>query len=1065
MSSFLKPRSASFRGQIPSECFSLSQLRFSSLGLLGREKEIVQLKAAYKDVTCNGGKGIVMLSGEAGAGKTRIVKKFRSDIERKSQQNGKASFFASGKFDLHHRAEPYTAFISAFVQLVDNIVALKENDAGRFMRIKNSILEAVGSEGGLLSSIIPNLAEILGKEMMPECDIACESSMAKNRFYFILRQFIHAVKMEAHPIVLFLDDLQWADVESLGLIENIMKDSQLSGILLIGCFRKNEVDESHPLTICLESVERGTKQGGGEVKLSITCIHIGNLDVDTVHDLIMNVLNSSDKPKTMTLAKTVHEKTHGNAFYVIQFLTSLQDEGMLVYSLGTQSWKWNDCEIKSSTRVSDNVVDLLEQKLQKQHDEVLEVLQVAACLGATSDRLTLMLVTEQLRRKDGGLWPNHSRQKQEQTIYSDSVKTKPTLDESINTCIEEGLLDTSIHAPRRVYFVHDQIQSAAYSLIPDDRKKLIQLRIGEVLVEHLAKAELDKMLFVIVELLNSACDLITTNEKRLFLVRLNLRAAKKAMASSAFSSSGNYLNAGIRLLGDDPWKLSYHLSLDLFNTAMVVEYCNGSFGQVHRYANIVTNLDIPVQHKLTAYTYLIKCMGDQGQPGKALEMCLSVLAQLGICYDTHLGKLSKVFALLKMKQILKRHPVPSFEDFPAIEDEFKIKEAKLMTTCGTLASTVNIDLIPLHVLKCIQWTIENGICQYSSICFVGYGILEVACFGNLKEANEFGRLGLSLSKRFEDKEMESHTVVSYLLNLCHWEVPLQLVRKEMLQGYQLALKAGDINHAMMSICFFCCVCYETGEPLSRLEADLRSYCRQMEEFGQKTIRQIAVVIWQSVLNLMSSSDDPVVLSGTAMDQSTLMRECIDCKAVHSVFTLKSHQLQLAYLFERYDLASKLVDWNATKFRAPLILTWRHTIFQGLTALVLARKGRKRRIWRKFAMKVVRKVRTWVSKGHVNCLHTLHLLEGEVSAVQGKIEEAKAKYDLAIATAGRAGFRMDKAISCERAGELFINAGDCHWAADYLSRAHQQYVEWEASAKAHQLLQKHRSLIGKNNTRS
>lgn len=1016
----------------------------------------MQLKMAYKDVASSGGKGIVMLSGEAGAGKTTIVKKFRSAIERKSQQNGKATFFASGKFDLHRRAEPYTAFTSAFIQLVDNIVALKDNDAGMFMRIKNSILEAVGSEGGLLSSLIPNLVEILGKEMMPECEIACESSMAKNRFYFILRQFIHAVKTEAHPIVLFLDDLQWTDVASIGLIENIMRDSQLSGILLIGCFRKNEVDKSHPLAICLESFERGTKQGSDEAKLSFTFIHIDNLDVDTVHDLIMNILDSSDKPKTMTLAKTVHKKTHGNVFYVIQFLTSLRDEGMLVYSLGTQSWKWDDGEIKSSTRVSDNVVDLLETKLQKQNDEVLEVLQVAACLGATSDRLTLVLVTEQLRRKDGVLWPNHSRQKQE--LYNDSLGTMPSLDECINTCVEEGLLDTSNHAPRRVCFAHDQIQSAAYSLIPDERKKMVQLCIGEVLVEHLAKAELNEMLFVVVDLLNSAYDLITTDEKRLRLVRLNLRAAKKAMASSAFTSSGNYLSTGIRLLGDDPWGMNYRLSLDLFNTAMAVEYCNGSFGQVHRYANSVTNLDIPVQHKLTAYTYLIKCIGDQGQPDKALDMCLSVLAQLGIRYDTHLGKLSTVFALLKMKQIFKYHPVPSFEAFPVIEDEFKIKEAKLMTTCGTLASTVNIGLIPYHELKCIQWTIQNGICQYSSICFVGYGILQVACFGNLKEANECGRLGLSLSKRFEDKEMQSHTVVSYLLNLCHWVMPLQLVRKEMLQGYQLALKAGDINHAMMSICFFCYVCYVTGEPLSRLEADLKSYCGQMEDFGQKTIRQIAVVIWQSAMNLMSCSDDPVLLSGAAMDQSTLMRECIDCKAVHSVFTIKSHQLQLAYLFERYDLASKLVDRNASNFRAPLILTWRHTIFQGLTALVLARKGRKRRIWKHFALKVVRKVRTWVGKGHVNCLHSLHLLEGEVSAVQGKIDEAKTKYDLAIATAGRAGFRMDKAISCERAGELFVNAGDRHWAAYYLSRAHQQYVEWEASAKADQLLRKHGSLI-------
>ncbi len=360
--------------------FEIGQGDFSGIfqipeKLYGREQETETLVQAFERAS-SGTTELMLVTGYPGVGKSAIVNEVHKPITEKR------GYFISGKFDQYQRDIPYYAFIQAFKEFVSMVLAEKEKELAAW---KEKILKAVGNIGKVLTDVIPNLELVIGNQPdIPELAPA----ETRNRFNYVFENFVKAVSQEEHPVVLVLDDLQWADSASLNLLRVLMGDHENQHLLFIGAYRDNEVSPSHPLMMALEEMKKESAV--------VSTITLQNLCFENVSNLISDALQYPGS--VQELAALVCEKTQGNAFFVHQFLKSLYEENLLRFEHPPSvenkgGWQWDISEIKK-TGITDNVVELMAAKIRKLPAGTQEVLKLAACIGNRFDFETLALISE-----------------------------------------------------------------------------------------------------------------------------------------------------------------------------------------------------------------------------------------------------------------------------------------------------------------------------------------------------------------------------------------------------------------------------------------------------------------------------------------------------------------------------------------------------------------------------------------------------------------------------------------------------------------------------------------------
>ncbi|HUM46183.1 MAG TPA: AAA family ATPase [Chitinophagales bacterium] len=394
--------------------------------LYGREKEIGLLLDAFARCA-EGNLELVLVAGYSGTGKSALVREVHKPITHKR------GYFIEGKFDQFQRSVPYYALLQAFSEFVSILLTEKEETLAK---LKTEIREAVGAEGKVLTEVIPNLEFIIGKQ--PEVP-AIGGTEAQNRFNYVFRKFVEVIATHEHPLVLFIDDLQWADSASISLLNVLITDQHNGHFLCIGAYRNNEVNASHPFIIAKEEME--------EKGAHISTIHIGNLSKENVNDLVAESVNAG-KESARELTELVYEKTQGNAFFVNQFLKSLYQEKLLTFNFEAHSWEWDVKRVKEQN-ITDNVVELMAGKVLRLPEATQQAMKFAACIGSSFDINTLSVIHQK-----------------------DTEATKKDLFEGLR----EGLL---VPAGERFRFSHDRIQQAVYSLIPDREKNAVHLSIGK----------------------------------------------------------------------------------------------------------------------------------------------------------------------------------------------------------------------------------------------------------------------------------------------------------------------------------------------------------------------------------------------------------------------------------------------------------------------------------------------------------------------------------------------------------------------------------------------------------
>jgi predicted ATPase len=525
--------------------------------LYGRENETELLLSAFSRVA-NGNPEMLLISGFSGIGKTVLVNDLQKHILEKR------GYFISGKFDQFNRNVPYASLIQAFRDLIRQL--LSENEE-QIIYWKQQLLLALGINAQVVIEVIPELEFLIGQQP-PVLPLGTTES--QNRLNTSFQSFVRVFTQKEHPLVLFLDDLQWVDQGSLQMINLLMSDKSCRHFLLIGSYRDNEVTASHPLLRLIDEIKRN--------RVSITNILLSPLTNNDIVKLIIETFNCSSSIAS-PLAELVQKKTNGNPFFINQFIKTLYSEKAIEYDEKQGKWVW-DISVIRDMRITDNVIELMTGKIRKMQGDVQETLQLAACLGNKFSLEALSQIREipitQTARdlvpamEEGLILP-----------IGNNYKLLETITESDNLNNAEILGIT-------YRFVHDRVQQAAYFLINEEQKKEVHLKIGRLLLAN-SNNTYQENIFDIVNHLNFSLDLILDPGEKLKVADLNLQAGKKAKASSAFPEALKYLRLGSSLLNTECWHSDYSLCYSMHMELAECEHLCGNVQQAEEYFDVVIN--------------------------------------------------------------------------------------------------------------------------------------------------------------------------------------------------------------------------------------------------------------------------------------------------------------------------------------------------------------------------------------------------------------------------------------------------------------------------------------------
>ncbi|MGL4379114.1 MAG: ATP-binding protein, partial [Microcoleaceae cyanobacterium] len=776
--------------------------------LYGRETEVNQLLNAF-DRVANGTTEMMLVAGFSGIGKTAVVNEVHKPIVR---QRG---YFIKGKYDQFQRNIPFSAFVEAFRDLIRQL--LSESD-GQLQTRKTQILTALGDNGQILIDVIPELEKIIGKQP-PASELSGTAS--QNRFNLLFHKFVQIFTSKEHPLVLFLDDLQWADSASLNLLKSLMEESGY--LFILGAYRDNEVSPVHPLLLKVDEIRKK-----GVIINTITLPPLREADMNRLVADTLNCELSLAEP----LTKLVYQKTQGNPFFATQFLKALHDEKLIKFipSLSNDGNQggW-ECDIGQvqALALTDDVVEFMALQLQKLPNETQKMLKLAACIGAQFDLHTLAIVSEKS--------PISTATALEQALQEGLVIPTTKIYKLFTQSDSNEVFNVSANPTYR--FLHDRVQQAAYSLIPNDQKQASHLKIGQLLRQKYSEIEQEEKLFDIVEHLNQGKELIRESWERDQLIQLNLKAGYKAKLSTGYAVASNYLEKGIQLLTEEGWEQHYELMFTLHRERAEVEYLNGNFEQSEALIEVGLNRAKSVLEKAELYHILIIQHSIRGNYATAIETGIHALKLLEVDIDREKIELSINQELAESKKILEDRSISSLLDLPEMDAPEKRMIIQLLIALDPPTYIIaDLNLYILIVVKAVNFSMKYGNVPVSAKAYANYGCITGSVLGNYKSGYEFGVLALNLSQKFNHRGQKCQ--VRLLLGgwLCVWSQPISSAAAINLEGYQDGLLGGEPQFAGYNL--FCHICNQLfqGGNLDRIGADIQDYLL----FAERTQNQLLI---------------------------------------------------------------------------------------------------------------------------------------------------------------------------------------------------------------------------------
>jgi predicted ATPase/serine phosphatase RsbU (regulator of sigma subunit) len=1006
--------------------FELAQNDFSGKlqipqKLYGRENEVNILLQAFERVTAEGrksatGRGELMLvAGYSGVGKTALVREVHKPMTEKH------GYFAAGKFDQYQRNIPYSAISQAFNEFCNYLLTESPEELNHR---REKILTTVGPNGQVLIDVIPQLQLVIGPQLAVT---QIGPTEAQNRFNLVFQNFFRAICQKAHPLVLFIDDLQWADSASLNLLKTLMTDTDNRYFLIIGAYRDNEVEATHPLMITVEELQKaGT---------TVNTISLTNLSKTDVNTLIADAL-MCEPSYAEPLTELVYEKTLGNAFFTHEFLKSLDEQALLVFDVKKQQWQW-DVEQIAAKGITDNVVELMAGKIGKLPLKTIEVLKLAACIGNQSALNTLSTIYQHSSQETlADLWPAI----EEGLLLPLEGNYKPLKN------LEKGEADCHFK------FQHDRVQQATYSLIDDANKQTTHLAIGRLLLTNTHEDSLEEKIFDIVNQFNEGIALISDNDEQLKLAELNWQAGQKAKAATAYKPAFDYLQTGLGLLGSNAWQQHYELSLGLHHDAAEAAYLSGDFEAAERLMEVVLLKAKTVLDKVNVYELKIQFYMTQNQMQAAIDKGVLVLDLLGICLSETAPQNIKIARLYNQPQMT----APD-----------KLAALRILKAIFTPAYIANSPLLSPIVFTMIKLCINNGNSPLAAYAYVVYGLLQCTGLGDINAGYQFGKLALNVLAQFGARKLKCQIESHFNVFIRHWKEHTGSTIEPFREAVQAGLETGDMEYVSYAALNYCTNLFLVGEPLSAVHQKQKPYIDLIQRLKQQ-FQSYYVRIWgQLVLNLRGFVTDKQRLMGEMFNEVEMLPQVQKTQNIPSLFVAYQTKSMLSYWFKDYAEAFA----NATlaeKYQQGLIGTFvvaQHPFYSSLIVLALyptANQSHQTEYLGKVAANQ-QKMKRWAEHAPMNFQHKYDLVEAENARVLGKNWQAAELYEKAIAGARENEYLHEEALAYELAAEFYLGRGMENFAQTYMREAHYGYQLWGAVAKLRDLEERYPQLLAPMNS--
>lgn len=804
-----------------------------------------------------------MVAGYSGVGKSQLVNSIRNFI---GEQHG---YFIYGKFDQFEHDIPYSALIYSFKDLMHQI--LSENK--KLVEFwKHKLLNALGSNAQIISYVIPEIELIIGNQSEVN-EVSAEET--KNRFFKVFKDFVKAFCEVQHPLIIFLDDLQWADLSSLKLIEILMNDSEINNLLFIGAYRDNEVHEIHPLHLTLNNIQKENVIVNTIFLKPLELIHIKQLLAETFH---------CDLEESNTLAELSQQKTEGNPFFLSQFLYSLYRENLIWFNKKDWKWEWN-LEGIQNAQITDNVVELISARISQFPQDTVEILKLAACIGSQFDLNTLSIICK-LSFKD--TYVNLFKSIKEGLILPTITPHKSM----------HGL-DNSI--PLSYTFLHDSIQQAAYLLIEEKYRKRIHLKIGRLLLYSTDFEKNDRKVLDIVNQLNLGIELIDNPSEKKQIAELELNAGRIAKKSTAYDTAYKYIQIGMSLIETFDWKSSYELTHSLYVEAAEIACLIGKFDKVEKYSEIALSNSKTVLDKVRLYEIKIIAYTAQNKKLEVIDTALFVLKLLGMNFPKNPNPAHVLVSLLKTKLMLIGKQPDFLFELPQMTTPFLRAALRIMINMGMSTYMLDPYLFLLITLKSVRLYIKHGNLDSSPIGYSAYGML-LCYIGDIDSGYKFGKLSLKLLDKFDGKEYKAQTLVLYNCFITPWKLSVKSTLNEYIKAYYIGLETGNINYACTSACLYSISAYYSGQNLINLERKMSEYSEFMYKMKNKEALISQSIFHQAVLNLIGFSDNTYYLKGKIYNEDEMITMHMEAKDIGTLCNLYINKSTLLYLFGEYDKA-------------------------------------------------------------------------------------------------------------------------------------------------------------------
>jgi len=999
---------------------------------------------------------MMLVAGFSGIGKTAVVNEIHKPIVR---QRG---YFIKGKYDQFQRNIPFSAFVQAFRDLMEQL--LSESDA-ELEQWQRKIITAVGENGQVIVEVIPELERIIGKQQ-PVSELS--GSAAENRFNLLFQKFISVFATQEHPLVIFLDDLQWSDSASLKLLQVLMSEKDSQNLLVIGAYRDNEVSPAHPFMLAVAEMEKS--------QVTVNTITLEPLSQVDINDLIADTL-SCERILAQPLTELVYQKTKGNPFFATQFLRALQEDGLIVFNPTpltkggqrrvkspliqgrqrgvTGGWQCDIAKVKALT-ITDDVVEFMAVQLQKLPPETQEVLKLAACIGAQFDLNTLAVVSEKSPEETAAdLWKSlqegfilPTREIYKFYLGKEEGKSTPTLP------------NTTAQLPH-YKFLHDRVQQAAYSLIPDDQKQATHLKIGELLLPNFSEVERGEEVFDIINHFIIGSELITQQEERTKLAKISLFAGQRAKLSTAYESGIKYFAFGLSFLPSNKWESAYELTFIVYLESIETEFLAGNFDRAEDLVKIGFSKAKSSLDRAKIIAIQLTHYQNKALYQKAIQVGIEGLRLLGLELSIMPNEAELEAMALAVKKTLNQRAVAGLIDAPLIVDEERQMLIKLLMNMVPPTYLTNQELLVLVVLHMTNLCLQYGNTNVAGFVYVWYGTILCQRFQDYELGYEFGLLGLKVNEKFNNTTLNGKIYMSFGNFINHWRKHVSSNLALQQAAYQGAMEVGDFSWCHHSALF-------SFWQQAIVSSDIHSLLARHEKYISFAERTEITTAFALILQCKLLEN----LQGLTIGKYSLSSETFDEESALATFNeigygygSSTYYFAKAFLFFTYGEYAKAYEMlvAAAEFSNALYGQFQpvlHCFYQSLSVLqlygVAAQKQPKD--YQQVVQKNREQLQVWADNSPENCLSKFLLLEAEMARVAEEKWQAAELYDRAIQLAKENQFLNEEALAHELAAKFYLNWGKEKVAAGYMQEAYYCYARWGAKAKTDDLEKRYPHLL-------